>query len=89
MCFAKKSYRDKFASAANSLPPTRSECDVGVPVSEPTISTLKIIGNLYKLSSRRKKRLNLTEVQKDNRLSTLKVLIGNVRFQVPYLSASR
>jgi hypothetical protein len=22
MCFAKKSYRDKFASAANSLPPT-------------------------------------------------------------------
>jgi hypothetical protein len=38
MYFAKKSYRDKFTSAANSLPPTRSECDVGVPVSEPTIT---------------------------------------------------
>jgi hypothetical protein len=39
MCFAKKSYRDKSGSAANPLPPTRSECDVGVPVSEPTINT--------------------------------------------------
>ena len=41
MCFAKKSYRDKSGSAANPLPPTRSECDVGVPVSEPTITFLQ------------------------------------------------
>jgi hypothetical protein len=28
----------RFASASDSLLPTRSECDVGGPVSEPTIS---------------------------------------------------
>ena len=26
--------------ATESLPPTRSECDVGVPVSEPTINSM-------------------------------------------------
>jgi hypothetical protein len=39
MCFAKKVDRDAFAYATQSLPPTRSECDVGEPVTEPTISS--------------------------------------------------
>jgi hypothetical protein len=40
MCFAKKVDRDALGYATHSLPPTRSECDVGEPVTEPTINVL-------------------------------------------------
>jgi hypothetical protein len=43
MCFAKKVDRDALGYATHSLPPTRSECDVGEPVTEPTIT----VGEAY------------------------------------------
>jgi len=46
MCFATKVDRDALGYATHSLPPTRSECDVGEPVTEPTISaTVRAVAN--------------------------------------------
>jgi hypothetical protein len=41
--FAKKVDRDALGYARHSLPPTRSECDVGEPVTEPTISSRRYV----------------------------------------------
>jgi hypothetical protein len=41
-----------FGCPTTSLPPTRSECDVGVPVSEPTIICIQAASNFISIETR-------------------------------------